>query len=58
MWDKKRSVIGNLILMLILFMSFNTQDLSGDMMFWFFPILALLNVMVPMLDRKRRRGEA
>ena len=49
-WDKKRCVIGNLLLLLILFMSFNTQNLIGSLFFWLFPILALLDVTVPRIN--------
>lgn len=57
-WDKKRCVIGNLLLLVILFMSFNTQNLIGNLFFWLFPILALLDVTVPRINGfLRRKGE-
>lgn len=41
LWKQERSTLGNLILMLILFLSFNTQNLTADVFFWLFPCLAL-----------------
>ena len=40
-WEKKRAVLGNLCLLVILFMSFNTQNLVADVFFWLFPVMAL-----------------
>lgn len=40
-WDRKRNVVGNLLLMVILFLSFNTQNLIADQFFWLFPMMAL-----------------
>ncbi len=41
-WEKKRNLVGNLMLLLILFMSFNTQNLTADVFFWLFPTMALV----------------
>lgn len=46
-WDRKRNIIGNLILMLIFFMSFNTQNLTADVFFWLLPFMALTEQVVP-----------
>lgn len=51
-WDRKRSVIANLFLMVILFLSFNTQNLIADTFFWIFPMMALTERMVPLIRRK------
>lgn len=40
-WKRERCVLGNLILPVILAMSFNTQNLTADVFFWLFPIMAL-----------------
>lgn len=47
LWKRERNVIGNLLLMVILFMSFNTQNLIADMFFWLFPYMALTEVLTP-----------
>lgn len=39
-WDKKRHIIGNLFLLVIMLMSFNTQNLIADVFFWLFPMMA------------------
>ena len=49
-WKKERHWIMNLILMVILFVPFNTQNVMGDMFFWLFPVLALTEKI---LDRKQ-----
>ena len=41
-WDKKRCVIGNVCLLGILFLSFNTQNLTADVFFWLIPVMALV----------------
>ena len=52
-WDRERGVLGNLVLMVILFMSFNTQNLSWNIIFWLFPMLALAQRGLPLLCRKK-----
>ena len=39
------------ILVLILFMSFNTQNLTWNMFFWLFPAMALTERLVPVLNK-------
>ena len=46
-WDKNRKRIVNLMLVLIMFLSFNTQNLTADVFFWLFPILAVVERRVP-----------
>ena len=41
-WKKERHWIMNLILMVILFIPFNTQNVIHDMFFWMFPMMALI----------------
>ena len=55
LWKKDRSVIGNLMLMLILFMSFNTQNLVADVFFWLFPYMALTEMLLPKLKLPERK---
>jgi len=40
-WQKNRKRIGNLILLVIVFLSFNTQNLLANTFFWMFPMMAL-----------------
>ncbi len=51
-WDRNRSAIENLILLVILFLSFNTQNLIADTFFWLFPMMALTERAVPLLKGK------
>ncbi len=51
-WEKKRNIIGNLLLLLILFMSFNTQNLTADVFFWLFPMMALVERGLPRLKKE------
>lgn len=50
-WRKDRSVVMNLILLLILFIPFNTQNMIHDMFFWLFPVMALMERGLPVLTR-------
>jgi len=49
-WKKDRHVLMNLILMVILFVPFNTQNVIHDMFFWMFPIMALTEWCLSRLD--------
>lgn len=40
-WDKKRKFWVNLLLVPVMFLSFNTQNLIADVFFWLFPYMAL-----------------
>ena len=55
-WKKERGVLGNLILLLILFMSFNTQNLTADVFFWLFPYMALTERLLPKLKFPERKA--
>lgn len=48
-WRKKRKIWVNLALVVILFMSFNTQNLIADVFLWLFPVMALV-------ERLMKRG--
>ena len=54
-WDRERGVISNLFLLLILFMSFNTQNLSWNLIFWLFPMLALAERVLPLLQNAKKK---
>lgn len=52
LWKKERNVIGNLMLLGIFLMSFNTQNLVADVFFWLFPCMALVERGLPLLVKK------
>ena len=54
-WKKERHWMMNLILMLILFIPFNTQNVIMDMFFWLFPIMALTQRGLPMLNDLKKK---
>jgi len=54
-WKRERSVIGNLVLLLTLFMSFNTQNLIANVYFWLFPMMALTERGLPMLKKLTKK---
>lgn len=55
-WEKERKLWANLALLVILFMSFNTQNLVADVFFWLLPYMALTERGLPLL--KKWKGEA
>lgn len=54
-WEKERKLWVNLALCLILFMSFNTQNLTADVFFWLFPMMALVERGLPLIKLPARR---
>ena len=52
LWKKQRNVFGNLLLLLIFLMSFNTQNLVADVFFWLFPCMTLVERGMPLLTKK------
>lgn len=52
LWKRERSLFGNLVLLLILFMSFNTQNLTANVFFWMFPMMALVERGLPLLNKE------
>ena len=48
-WKRDRRVWANLALLVVLFLSFNTQNLVWNIFFWLFPMLALVERSVPLL---------
>lgn len=55
-WKRERRVIGNLILLLILFMSFNTQNLVANVFFWLFPMMALVERGLPLMKLSGKKA--
>lgn len=53
-WDKERKLWANLALLVILFMSFNTQNLTADIFFWMLPYMALVERGLPLLRSKKK----
>lgn len=51
-WKRDRNLVGNLLLLLILFMSFNTQNLVANVYFWLFPMMALVERGLPLLIKE------
>ena len=51
-WDEERSIWLNLMLFVTLLMSFNTQNMTTDVFFWLFPMMALVEKGLPLLKRK------
>lgn len=51
-WDRRRHFLVNLALVLVLFMSFNTQNLTWDIFFWLLPGMALLEKGIPLAKRR------
>ena len=47
LWKRERNFLGNLILLPILFLSFNTQNLVANVFFWLFPMMALVERGLP-----------
>lgn len=54
-WKRERCILGNLVLLVILFLSFNTQNLVADVFFWLFPYMALTEAAVPKLKYPERK---
>lgn len=52
-WEKERKLWVNGMLVLILFMSFNTQNLIADLFFWLFPMMALTERVLPKLPKRK-----
>ena len=56
LWKKERNILGNLILLGIFFMSFNTQNLIADVFFWLFPCMALAERWLPLIRLPKKEG--
>ena len=51
-WSKNRKIWVNLGMIVITFLSFNTQNLIADTFFWLFPLMALTEWVLPKLQKK------
>ncbi len=54
-WERRRGIPGNLVLLMILFMSFNTQNLVANVYFWLFPMMALTERGLPLLKLSKKK---
>ena len=52
LWKRERNIAGNLILLVILFLSFNTQNLVANVFFWLFPMMALVDRGLPLIEKE------
>ena len=52
-WEKKNGLMGNLTLLLVLFMALNTQNLIADVHFWMIPVMALCQRGLPLVMEKK-----
>lgn len=55
-WKRELGVVTNLGLLLVLFMSFNTQNLVADVFFWLIPTMALIERGIPLLEHLKQRS--
>jgi len=53
-WEKGRKLWVNLALVLILFVSFNTQNMIADLFFWLLPVMALTEKGIPWLESRKK----
>lgn len=54
-WSRDRKRWVNMALILIVLLSFNTQNLTTNLFFWLFPVMALTERVVPILNIKTRK---
>lgn len=54
-WKRGRALWLNLALLVILFMAFNTQNLTWDLYFWLFPTMALLERGLPLAEKTLKK---
>lgn len=54
-WDNNRKRWVNVAMVPILFLSFNTQNLNTDVFFWLFPMMALTERLVPLLENRKKK---
>ena len=51
-WDRKRNTVANVVLLIIMLLSVNTQNFVADQFFWLLPMMALTEKCAPMLKKK------
>ena len=54
-WSRERKTIVNILLLLAVFMSFNTQNLTWNIFFWLFPAMALTERAIVLAKRLIRK---
>lgn len=54
-WDGRRSVFGNVYLLVILFMAFNTQNLIANVFLWLLPMMALCQRGLPLMKESVKK---
>lgn len=54
-WRKEQGIVTNLGLLLVLFMSFNTQNMVADVFYWLFPTMALIERGIPLMEHLKQR---
>ena len=52
LWKRQRNLFGNLVLLLTMFLSFNTQNLVANVFFWLFPMMALVERGLPLIKKE------
>ena len=52
-WEKSRKNWINISFVLIMLMAINTQNLVPDIFFWLFPMMALVERGLPLLQMKK-----
>lgn len=52
-WKREQKLWVNLMLLLILFLSFNTQNLIADLFLWLFPVMALTERVLPIIPKRK-----
>ena len=57
LWKKDRNVLMNLLLVGLVFLSFNTQNLVADLFFWIFPIMVVEEKLLAMGTGKTAETE-
>ena len=57
-WRKDRGILVNLLLVMVLFMAFNTQNLTWNLFFWIFPGMALAERGLPLICGILAKGSA
>ena len=56
-WKKEQKLLVNLALLVILFMAFNTQNLTWNLFFWLFPGMALAQRGIPAVQSLLQKGK-
>jgi hypothetical protein len=56
LWKKERHWIANMILLVIAFMPFNTQNVITNLFFWLFPIMALCQFVHSVTGKFHRKN--